>query len=111
MKPPSDTASTAPYYLILQGQDLNAVVRPKEDRDRRPLLVHAALPRVSLTPDDAAVAAGVSRTRIFEAIRKGKLIARGDGKATIIEVHELVKWVASLPVKGPRKAMSQNVTA
>jgi hypothetical protein len=41
----------------------------------------------------------VSRTRIFEAIRKGTLVARGDGKATIIEVSELARWVCSLPTK------------
>jgi hypothetical protein len=59
----------------------------------------SAVPRVSLTPDDAAIAAGVSRTRIFQAIRDGKLAARGDGKATIIEVEELVRYVRSLPLK------------
>jgi hypothetical protein len=64
-----------------------------------PVLVPMAVPRISLTPDDAAIAAGVSRTRIFEAIRKGKLVARGDGKATIIEVSELARWVCSLPTK------------
>jgi hypothetical protein len=58
------------------------------------------IPRISLTPDEAAVSTGFSRTRIFKAIRDNRLIARGDGKATIIEVEELARWVRSLPAKG-----------
>ena len=59
----------------------------------------ASVPRIALAPDEAAVAAGVSRTRIFEAIRNGQLLARGAGKATLIEVGELRQWVSSLPPK------------
>ena len=92
-----------PHHVVLQARDQKPALLREQVQAHAPVLVHAALPRVSLTPDDAAVAAGVSRTRIFDAIRKGKLIARGDGKATIIEVRELVNWVASLPVKGPLK--------
>lgn len=60
------------------------------------------IPRISLTPDEAAASTGFSRTRIFSAIRDGKLIARGDGKATVIEVDELTRWVRSMPAKGPQ---------
>jgi excisionase family DNA binding protein len=58
------------------------------------------VPRISLTPKEAAFSTGCSRTRIFEAIRNGKLVARGDGKSTIIEFEELTRWVRSLPTKG-----------
>jgi hypothetical protein len=50
--------------------------------------------------EEAGAAAGVSRTRIFEAIRKNELTARKAGKATIIEVSELQRWVRSLPIRG-----------
>lgn len=70
------------------------------------------LPRISLTPEEAALSTGFSRTRIFEAIRAGKLLARGDGKSTIIEVSELTRWVSSLPAKRPHAdAPSQSATA
>jgi excisionase family DNA binding protein len=59
-----------------------------------------AIPRLGLNPDEAATAAGVSRTRIFEAIRDGTLTARKSGKATIIEPSELQRWVRSLPTRG-----------
>jgi excisionase family DNA binding protein len=59
-----------------------------------------SVPRLSLTPDEAAASTGLSRTRIFEAIRAKKLIARKDGKATIIELDELQRYVRSLPAKG-----------
>ena len=52
--------------------------------------------------EKAGAAAGVSRTRIFEAIRKNELTARKAGKATIIEVGELQRWLRSLPTRGAR---------
>jgi excisionase family DNA binding protein len=58
------------------------------------------LPRIGLSCDEAAISAGCSRTRIFEAIRAGKLTARKDGKTTIIELSELHRWLRSLPTRG-----------
>jgi excisionase family DNA binding protein len=58
------------------------------------------LPRFALTPDDAAESTGFSRTRIFQAIRDGELTARKDGKATVIETGELLRWLRSLPTRG-----------
>jgi excisionase family DNA binding protein len=59
-----------------------------------------AIPRLGLNPDEAAESAGVSRTRIFEAIRDGTLTARKAGKSTVIEIEELRRWVRSLPTRG-----------
>jgi excisionase family DNA binding protein len=58
------------------------------------------IPRLGLTPDEAAISVGVSRTKIFEAIRDGALTARKSGKTTIIEPAELQRWVRSLPTRG-----------
>jgi len=58
------------------------------------------VPRLGFSPDEAAQSAGVSRTRIFEAIRDGALTARKAGKQTVIEPEELRRWVRSLPVRG-----------
>jgi len=60
----------------------------------------AHVPRLSLTPDEAAESTGFARTRIFQAIRDGKMTARKDGKATVIEIDELARWVRSLPTRG-----------
>ena len=49
---------------------------------------------LALPIDDAAVAAGVTRTRIYEAISKRELTARKPGRATIIEVPELRRWIS-----------------
>jgi excisionase family DNA binding protein len=59
-----------------------------------------AIPRLGLSPDEAATAAAVSRTRIFEAIRDGTLSARKAGKSTVIEPDELRRWIRSLPTRG-----------
>jgi predicted DNA-binding protein (UPF0251 family) len=48
----------------------------------------------------AGAAVGVSRTRIFRAIRDKELKALKDGRATIIETPELQRWLQSLPVLG-----------
>jgi excisionase family DNA binding protein len=58
------------------------------------------VPRLGFNPDEAARSAGVSRTRIFEAIRDGTLTARKAGKQTVIEVNELQRWVRCLPTRG-----------
>jgi excisionase family DNA binding protein len=58
------------------------------------------VPRLGLSPDEAAISAGVSRTKIFEAIRDGALTARKSGKATVIEPDELRRWIRSLPTRG-----------
>jgi excisionase family DNA binding protein len=65
-----------------------------------PNVTGRAIPRLGLSPDEAAASAGVSRTKIFEAIRHGTLTARKSGKATIIEPSELQRWLRSLPVRG-----------
>jgi hypothetical protein len=57
-------------------------------------------PRLSLTPEESALATGFSRTRIFQAIRGEELTARKSGKATVIEIVELARWVKSLPTRG-----------
>jgi hypothetical protein len=55
-------------------------------------------PQIAYPPAQAAIASGRTRTRIFGAIKSGELIARKDGKATIIEHDELVRWIRSLPI-------------
>jgi excisionase family DNA binding protein len=64
--------------------------------------IRGGLPRFSLTPEEAAESTGFSRTRIFQAIRKAELTARKDGKSTIIETDELLRWLRSLPTRGRR---------
>ena len=54
--------------------------------------------RISYTPNEAALATGRSRSRIFKAIKDKELTARKDGRATLIEVDELRRWVSELPV-------------
>lgn len=57
--------------------------------------------RIAYPPAQAAIAAGRTRTRIFGAIKSGELKAHKDGKATLIEHDELMRWVRSLPVVKP----------
>jgi hypothetical protein len=63
--------------------------------------------KLSYTPLEAALATGFSKTRIFNAIRDLELTARKDGKATIIEAPELLRWLRSLPTRGRQPEPAQ----
>jgi excisionase family DNA binding protein len=71
----------------------------------RPEVTGRGLPRLAFTPDEAAESTGFSRTRIFQAIRAEELTARKDGKATVIETDELLRWLRSLPTRGRQPTM------
>lgn len=52
---------------------------------------------IAYSPEDAAIVTARSRTRIYGAIKSGELLARKDGKATIIERAELERWIPHSP--------------
>jgi excisionase family DNA binding protein len=56
---------------------------------------------LSATPERAAELTGLSRTRIFRALKNNELTARKDGsRTTVIEISELQRWIKSLPTRG-----------
>jgi hypothetical protein len=61
------------------------------------------LPRIAVTPDDAATVTGRTRARIFEGLKTGEITARKDGKAVVIEMVELERWVRSFPIRPSQK--------
>lgn len=69
----------------------------KEEFRRQATLVCTHL---SFTPAQAAAVTGRSRTRIFKALQNKELTGRKDGKATIIEAAELLRWVRAMPTIG-----------
>lgn len=65
-----------------------------------------ALAPIAVAIEEAPRIVGVSRTRIFDAVRDRKITVRKAGRATIIEIDELKRWVKSLPVKGRAGAVA-----
>ncbi len=55
--------------------------------------------KFAFSPAQAAEAAGVGRTFLFEEIRCRRLIARKAGRRTLIEAEELQRWIRSLPTR------------
>jgi excisionase family DNA binding protein len=55
------------------------------------------LNREAVSIAEAAAMAGLGRTKIYEAISKGRLKARKCGKRTLILRDELRQFLASLP--------------
>jgi len=55
---------------------------------------------ISVTIPDAVKATGCSRTRIYEALKRGDLTARKAGRRTLINYADLQAYLASLPAYG-----------
>lgn len=55
--------------------------------------------KFAFSPAQAAEAAGVGRTFLFEEIRSQRLTARKAGRRTLIEAEELQRWIRSLPTR------------
>lgn len=60
--------------------------------------------KLALSPEQAAEAAGIGRTQLFQLIRSGELKARKCGRRTIILRNELNEWLQSLPTRQPDQA-------
>lgn len=59
----------------------------------------ASVPPLALSVDKAAAAAGIGRTKIYEAIKLGKLKAKKAGRHTVILTDDLKAFLESLPAK------------
>lgn len=62
--------------------------------------------------DEAAKICGIGRTRLYEAIKSGRLIAHKYGRRTVIRAENLTAFLDSLePLRnsvGPRASYSPN---
>jgi hypothetical protein len=50
--------------------------------------------------EDVPGVSGLTRTRVFEAIRQKQLMARKIGRRTIVEAAELERFISTLPTRG-----------
>jgi excisionase family DNA binding protein len=57
--------------------------------------------RLALTLAEACVAARIGRTTLYEAIKRGDLVAAKYGRKTLIRVDDLRSWLARLPTIDP----------
>lgn len=58
---------------------------------------------LAMSVRDAAKYTGVSRTELYEAIKRGDLIARFPTTKAVIETQELREWLRSRPTESPRR--------
>jgi excisionase family DNA binding protein len=56
-----------------------------------------AVQREALSISEACAAAGLGRTKLYEAISKGDLVARRYGRRRIILRDDLTRFLAALP--------------
>lgn len=52
---------------------------------------------ITVTIPDAVKASGLSRTALYEALKKGSISARKAGRRTLINYADLQAYLASLP--------------
>jgi excisionase family DNA binding protein len=60
-------------------------------------------PPRGLSIADVVARSGVGRTKVYEAIGNGELVARKFGERTLIFEHDLTRWMNSFPVVPSRK--------
>lgn len=59
--------------------------------------MHSLDQKISFTIEQATKATGIGRTAIFAAIKDGRLVARKNGRRTLISSGDLQQFVESLP--------------
>jgi len=55
---------------------------------------------------EASEVAGIGRTSIYEAINSGELIARKNGRRTVILSDDLRRWLQGLPVTNSKSVLT-----
>jgi len=62
---------------------------------------------IALSPDEVAKRlGGISRQRVYAAIRSGHLIARACGRRSLIDIQDVRDWLRSLPPTKSSKGYS-----
>ncbi len=79
----------------------SAALTPKAEADHASAGTGgSAFARVLLPAEETFTVLGIGRTKGFELIRKGDLIARKIGSRTLVEVESIRRFVAGLPRAG-----------
>ena len=68
---------------------------------------NAAVEKLALTVTEAAFAAGIGRSRLYEAISGGQLTARKFGARTVILRSDLNSFLDALPAMNGDAAVSR----
>lgn len=66
--------------------------------------------KISFTIEQAVKATGIGRTAIFAAIKSGRLVARKNGRRTLIASNDLQQFISNLPTVD-RESMMKNQSA
>ncbi|WP_181017837.1 helix-turn-helix domain-containing protein [Sneathiella aquimaris] len=53
--------------------------------------------RTVLSVSEFCAEAGIGRTKLYQEIAAGRIVARKSGRRTLIPTSELEKWLESLP--------------
>src|SRR6516164_4107905 len=67
------------------------------NRDQMPMN-----PPLAYSIAQACEIANISRTSVYDAIKSGKLIARKNGRRTVILAEDLRLWLQDLPARTPQ---------
>jgi helix-turn-helix protein len=68
-----------------------------EEQDAQHMTNHSQADTIAYRPKDAVRVSGRSMGRLYEAIKNNELVARKDGRSTLIERDELIRWIRSFP--------------
>lgn len=60
--------------------------------------------KIAMSIEQASQATGLGRTKLYEAINSGELMARKYGKRTIILIHDLEQFIQRLEQYGSKRS-------
>jgi excisionase family DNA binding protein len=62
---------------------------------------------LALRINEVCAASRIGRTRVYEAIKRGELRARKNGKSTLVLHADLVEWLNGLPSISPKSTRTK----
>ncbi len=67
--------------------------------------------KLAFSINEAVEVSGRSRTMVYEALKHGRLVARKDGRRTIILADDLRAWLEALPRYVPQTPAAEQSEA
>ena len=62
---------------------------------------------IALKISEVCAASRIGRTGVYEAVKRGELRARKNGKSTLVLYAELVEWLDQLPTISSKETQSK----
>jgi excisionase family DNA binding protein len=80
-----------------------------KDALNAPVFDGGIVDKITLSISEVVASTGIGRTRIYEEIASGRLVAKKCGRRTLVPAAELEAWVTRLEPEAPRSTVPAHV--